>query len=333
MCLKKGDKMSLDDALKILGLDKKFNEEDLKKAYRIKSKIYHTDLHSNDSENILFYTRMQQDINVAHDILKNYLKQGNKSNNSSNTYWDNMSKEEYENMYYRDMEELNRLKIKYKQEIKKEIDYISKVDSRDKIFVEWKDRFLETIIEFYRCIDSQPNSISLKVNYDVYKNEYFELICWYLYDHWNNSKIIDFAGNLSIDKNDGIKSVRIKMTMTITSILNSEMDEFKSIDNYDEIEPLLLGVRDGFVYVCLFGYSNIDNAKKELKNKIVLEINKYSQRREIIDNLTKYYGYPTSLVIELYNNILNEDKFNSIYNDNVDTKTRVKIKIKKLFSK
>ena len=173
----------------------------------------------------------------------------------------------------------------------------------------------------------------MKLNYEVYKEEYFKLICWYLYDHFDNSKIIEFAGNLDIDKNDGIKSIRTKMKMTIRSILDKEMEEFKNIDNYSEIEPLLLGYRNGFVDICLYGYDNIEKVKSEFKNRIVLEINKYNQRKEIIDNLTKYYGYPTKLVVDLYNNILDEDKFNTLYNEKVDFKTKVKIRVKNIFSK
>ena len=325
--------MNIEEALKILGLDKKFSEEDLKKAYREKSKMYHSDKHSNDSDNILFYTRMQQDINVARDVLKNYLKQGNKLNNSSNAYWDNMTKEKYDNMYYRDREELNKLKKQYKEEIRCELDYIYGVDSRDKMFMKWKDRFLEVIYDFFLCIDNQPNTISLKLNYAVFKEEYFKLKCWYLYDHWNHSKIIDFAGNLEVDKNDGIDYVRVKMKRVINNILNNELDEFKMLDDYIDMEPLLLWVRDAFADICLYGYLDIEKIKMEFKNKIVLEINKYNQRKEIIDNLTKYYGYPTKLVVDLHNNILYEDKFKTLYNDKIDFRTKIKVRIRNMFSK
>ena len=85
--------------------------------------------------------------------------------------------------------------------------------------------------------------------------------------------------------------------------------------------------------ICLYGYDKIEKVKSEFKNRIVLEINKYNQRKEIIDNLTKYYGYPTKLVVDLYNNILDEDKFNTLYNEKVDFKTKVKVRVKNIFSK
>ena len=80
-------------------------------------------------------------------------------------------------------------------------------------------------------------------------------------------------------------------------------------------------------------YLDIEKTKMEFKNKIVLEINKYIQRKEIINNLTKYYGFPTKLVVDLYNNRLDEDKFKTLYNDKVDFKTKIKVKVKNMFSK
>ena len=122
------------------------------------------------------------------------------------------------------------------------------------------------------------------------------------------------------------------MIISIGKILNNELDEFKKLDDYIDIEPLLYSIRDGFAYICLYGYLDIEKTKMEFKNKIVLEINKYKQRKEIIDNLTRYYGYPTKLVVDLYNNILDEDKFKTLYNDKVDFKTKVKVKVKNMLN-
>lgn len=326
-----GDKMNIDEALRLLNLNRNYTENDLKREYRKLIIKYHPDKHERDMDKS-FYEERTKLLNEAKDILSKNLKdRGREDINDS--YWDNMTKEKYDDIYERELEKLDRLKKQYKEEIRNELDYIYDIDSKDKLFMKWKDRFLEVIYDFYHCIDNQPNLISLKINYDVYLLKYFELKCWYLYDHWNNSKIIDFAGNLDIDKNDGIKNVRNKMITTIRSILDKEMEEFKNIDNYFEIESLLLGYRNGFIDICLYGYDKIEKVKSEFKNRIVLEINKYNQRKEIIDNLTKYYGYPTKLVVDLHHNILDEDKFNTLYNEKVDFKTKVKAKVKNIFSK
>lgn len=331
--------MNIDEALRLLNLNRNYTEDDLKREYRKLVIKYHPD--KNGDKDKTFYEEKTKLLNEAKDILTKNLKERNigqpKSTDNywSNMadYWSNMTKEKYDDIYEREMKELDRLKKLYKEELRNEWADIRNVDSRDKLFMKWRTRFVFLISDFCESIDKQPNSISLKLNYAVYKEEYFKLICWYLYDHWNNSKIIDFAGNLDIDKNDGIKNVRNKMITTIRSILDKEMEEFKNIDNYSEIESLLLGYRNGFIDICLYGYDKIEKVKSEFKNRIVLEINKYKQRKEIIDNLTKYYGYPTKLVVDLYNNILDEDKFNTLYNEKVDFKTKVKVRVKNMFSK
>ena len=324
--------MNIGEALKILNLNRNYSKEDLKREYRKLVMRYHPDKHSDKDKR--FYEEKTKLLNEAKDILSKNLKDRNINKQENNVYdWSNMTKEKYDDIYERDMEELEKLKKQYKEEIRIELDYIDDIDSRDKLFMKWKDRFLEVIYDFFLCIDNQPNSISLKLNYAVFKEEYFKLKCWYLYDHWNNSKILDFAGNLGIDKNDGIKIVRNMMLVSIGKILNNELDEFKKLDDYIDIEPLLYRLRDAFGYLCLYGLADVYSVKKEFKNRIVLEIKKYNQRKEIIDNLTKYYGYPTKLVVDLYNNILYEDKFNTLYNDKVDFKTKVKVRVKNMFSK
>ena len=176
--------------------------------------------------------------------------------------------------------------------------------------------------------------MSLKINYQVYKKKYYELLICYLYDHFRTSKILDFVNcKLKIDDTDGLRSLRNKMIRYMNVLLNMELDEFRMIDEYKDIESLLLKIRNGVIDLCLFGYIDIEKAKIDFKNKIILEFIKYRKRKQLIGNLIKYYGYPNKLVIELSNNILNEDKFNSMYYGGVDTKTRIRAKIKNIFSK
>ena len=318
--------MNLDEALRLLNLDRNYSEESLKKSYRKKIMVYHPDKHFGRDK--IVCEEKTKRLNEAKELLIKNLKTRNKKEESATT-WSNADKENYE-----DSEELWKLKIQYAKELRRELDYIYEVDSKDKIFMYWKDRFLEQIYDFFLCIDNQHNVISIKINYDYYRENYFELLCAYLYAHWNNSRVMDFVnGKLNIDENDGIKEVRTKMIMSINNLLNVELDEFKMLDDYIDIEPLLLSIRDDFAYVCLYGYANIDRIRKDFKDRVVLEIKKYNDRKAKIDNLIKCYGYPNKLVVELHNNILYEEKFISLYNDKVDTKTKVRVKIKSLFSK
>ena len=320
--------MNIDEALNLLNLDRNYTKEDLKREYRKLIMKYHPDKHDNGDKT--YYEEKTKLLNEARNILNKNL---DNKEDIFDSNWNNMTKEKYDDIYEKEIEKLNKLKELYKEEIRNELDYVYDIDSRDKLFMEWKERFLEVIYDFYNCIDRQPNWISLQLNYEVYKKEYFELKCWYLYDCWSKTKIIDFAGNLGIDKNDNFRSVRNKMRDVVRTILDIEMEEFKYIDNYSEIKSLLIEIRNAYVDVCIYGYDTIDNIKNKFKNKIVVEINKYNKRKEIVDSLTKYYGYPNKLIVELYNNILNEDIFNSLYNDKIDLKTKVKVRVKNMFSK
>lgn len=324
--------MNINDALRIMNLDINYTDDDLKREYRKLVTKYHPDKHCGKDKKV--YEEKTKLLNTAKEILaKNLKDKTKKKEQTTGAAWSNASKDKYDNMHYSDIEELSRLKRKYKEELNDELDYIYDVNARDNLFMKWKDRFLELIYDFFLCIDDQPDTFFIKAKYNIYKEQYYELLCYYLYDCWKNSKITIFAGNLNIDMNDGLKSVRTKMIMFIINILNNELDEFKMVDDYYDIEPLLLGLRNGFADLCLWGYINIEKAKIDFKNKIVLELKKYNRRKEIIDNLTKYYGFPNKLVINLHNNILNEEKFNSLYNDGVDTKTKIRVKIKNIFSR
>ena len=162
--------MNIGEALKILNLNRNYSEEDLKREYRRLVMKYHPDKHSDKDKR--FYEEKTKLLNEAKDILSKNLKDRNINKQENNVYdWSNMTKEKYDDIYEREMEELDRLKKQYKEEIRIELDYIYDVDSRDKLFMKWKDRFLEVIYDFFLCIDNQPNSISLKLNYAVFKEE------------------------------------------------------------------------------------------------------------------------------------------------------------------
>jgi len=249
-------------------------------------------------------------------------------------YSDVDSKDFYDKMYEKEFELLRKLKKQYKEELEDELNYIYHINFKDKIFSEQKERFIQIIKEFYNYIDAQPSTISIKINYQVYKKDYYKQICYYLYKNWEISKVHNFVNNnLNITETDNLKTTRRKMNIAINEILFTVMNEFKSYDSYKELESIILGIRDGFTTVILWGYLDIEKAKKDFKNKILTEILKYNKRKQMILELKMYYGNNTLLVTELYNNILNEDKFNNIYNKHINASKRIKIKLKKIFSR
>lgn len=331
--------MNMDKALKLLNLTSDYTEEDLKREYRRLILEYHPDKHSDEDRNI--YEEKTKLLNQAKEILVKNLKDRQSNSVECKSYfedmvdlWGNMTKEKYDEIYEREIEKLCRLKKKYKEELCDEMDYILDINVNDNLLWKYRDRFLEVMNDFFLCIDDQPSTISLEINYQMYKKKYYELLVFYLYDNFNTSKILDFVNSkLKVNEKDNLKSLRTKMIMYMNEILNKELDEFRTLEEYDEIKPILLGLRNGFVDLCLWGYIDIEKAKIDFKNKIVLELNNYKKRKQMVDDLINYYRYPSKLVIDLYNNILNEDKFNLIYNSNIDMKTKVRVKIKKYFNK
>lgn len=319
--------MNIEQALKILNLNRNYTENDLKREYRKLIRKYHPDKHS-DSDKI-FYEEKTKLLNEAKDMLERNIKNSNGRTGCSSSV--NREKCDYSDI------ELDKLKEKYREEVRREGDYIFEVDSRDKIFMKWKDKFLKVIDDFLFCIDDQANVSVLQINYDYFKQSYLELLVCYSYDCWKscwvNNYMVEYINDLNLDKSDKIKDVRNKLIIIIKSYLDLEIGEFKPIDVYGEIKSFILEIRNNFVKMCLYGYISIPSAKREMKNKIVLEINKYKKRKQVIDDLIKYYGRSNKLVVELYNSILNEDKFNSLYNDKIDFKTKIRVRVKNIFSK
>ena len=77
--------MTFDKAIKILGLNKSFSEEELKQAHRKLAQLHHPDIHEN-SEDRLKEEEIMKDINAAKDLLMKHLKNNNHENRTYSAY-------------------------------------------------------------------------------------------------------------------------------------------------------------------------------------------------------------------------------------------------------
>ena len=113
--------MNLDEALRLLNLDRNYTEEDLKKQYRKLVLEYHPDKHDDKDKNI--YEEKTKLLNQAKEVLSRNLKDRKSGDTKSETFdsywedimdtWSDMDKEKYDDFCEHEIEELSRLKKEY----------------------------------------------------------------------------------------------------------------------------------------------------------------------------------------------------------------------------
>ena len=132
--------MTIEEALHILNLNKNYNEEELKKAYRSLIIKYHPDKHPESKKT--YAENKTKQINEAKEILEKNLKNKNtsytynKPNYHTNTKQPNNSQEF-----------LNLLK-KSRNFVIEEYNTINLIDSNDKIFMKHKSNLINILNTF-----------------------------------------------------------------------------------------------------------------------------------------------------------------------------------------
>lgn len=213
----------------------------------------------------------------------------------------------------------------------KELNYITTISFKDKIFREYKIKFIEVINEFIKNINVKTDIEALEESYKAYNEKYLQLLVNYPFEHWKHSKIDEFVnGGLKYNKpgQNSLESIREDMNTIIDLILKNELVKFRNNESYDEVRQVLLTIKSGYKDLCLWGYIDINTTKKQFNKKINKLINEYNKRKELYHDL-KNVETESPYIEALYNVISDKDEFYTIYKQ-TDTSIKVKAKVKKI---
>ena len=221
--------MNFENALRILGLNSNFTEEELKKAHRALVNKYHPDRNkSPEAEDKM------KEINAAREYLANYLKLNNRNNRSNyNSYTNNQNTFDVQEYIKEKKKKLSDIimfdfhKYNVSDNIKNNIDLMRTVVYRfitltlssnnkhnvDNVFNEClqkiKKYFKELKDEFYKENVIDENDVKENLNFDCRLIEFYEQL-------------------LKIKEKYGKEAI-------ITDLLEKEIEKYKTYAGYDEI--------------------------------------------------------------------------------------------------
>ena len=192
--------MTLEKALKILGLNSNFTEEDLKTAYRKLAQLHHPDRHENSQdrereENIM------KDINAAKDYLMKYLKNNVKTNNNTNIEEEiKRKRKELERIV--SIGFMNQFTFKFVAQnriIKYILDELKTMPTKfylrssiaktniDELYNEFlnkiKEKFKELEVEFFKVNYIDKSDIKENINYDCTLKEFCEQLIKFKFEY------------------------------------------------------------------------------------------------------------------------------------------------------
>lgn len=270
--------MTFDAALKILGLNRNFTEEDLKKAHRKLAQLHHPDRHEK-SEDRVKEEEIMKDINAAKDYLMKYLKDNNHQNRNYNRAYSPIDVEENRKTK---LQELRRIVSQsFVAEFAAKLDDFS-VDIST-IFYELED--MPT--EFY----TRACRINTNANIDALYNEYLNKIK----DKFKELEQQFYKENY-INKSDIKENINYDCTL---KEFCEQLLKFK--DKYSKESILKKKLEEELLkYTYFAGYEIIETQIKEIirnfTNKIKNQRFKYNQQdiddmnKEITDLFSKFFS-------------------------------------------
>ena len=315
--------MTLEQALKILNLNKNYTEEELKKSYRSLIVKYHPDKHP--ESNKTYAENKTKQINEAKEILEKALKNiSYTSNNKSNFHTNGNQKNN-------NQEFLNLLK-KARNFVIKEYNTINSIDTNDIIFMKHKYDLANILDRFLAKLTVINNEYDLKKEYQSFFDRYnIELQRYYI--DFSNSTYNGEDNNMwTIHYCDTLKQVRDVMTISIDNELQKEILKFSNHKYYQNIHPLFNKIKNDLTTICMYGCYKLEIIKKTFNKIISKEFKEYEERKEIIENI--YVDIPTYIEMryQQFEYDIHVHNFHELYT-RIENINKFKCKIKKIFRK
>ena len=127
---------------------------------------------------------------------------------------------------------------------------------------------------------------------------------------------MDLANHTGIPflKDITLEYYRDRVLYIINYNLNIELEKYENIEDYSTLEYLLNTIKETHALSGLLGLKRLSTTKKEFNEHINITINKYYQRKKILNELIEF-NYDKDIIDRLQSNILNEKSFYDIYNN------------------
>lgn len=301
--------MTIKEALHILSLNENFTEEELKKSYRKLISIYHPDRNIN---NIEYAEEKTKEINEAKRVLISYL-------NNKKTYQTNPKLE------------VEIMKCNITEEILAELQEISSISFKDKIFSNHRIIFLNILKNYLVKVNVNDNKFIIESLYQSYKKQYLEALVTYRYDFWVTSHVREWNTD---EKYSSIKEIRTLLKLQIDNILKKELFKYTNYEDYDEIINILLEYKQNYILSCLYGQLILEKTKQEFNKKIINEFKYYKRKKKILEELMYDKEIANSELFEELKKKIgkNSKEFYETYNK-IGSITKIKSKVRRLISK
>ena len=273
--------MTLNEALNILGLNKNFTEEELKKRYHKLVSENHPDNFSEGTKENLEATEKLKKINEAHDVIKNYLDNNNVNDiNFIKLYIAKFIKD-LDN--YKDKTNNPKLE-KYNREI--DLIILEFVDYSNDIM-----DYLKLDIKYKECVQKILKIFEKVVDNFIEEHNFNELI---FYGIHKNSKSLT------------ILYKKLTEVLKYIETLNNDLKKYESVSGYQNLKSEIEDFKVSFLYnLVIKKYKTYQDMFNNYEKLVIALFNKYNDSLLLANYLITD--------IEIFKKYINDDDVNEIY--------------------